>query len=558
MPRKFSPEKLAARRDRAVRLGFVKVVPDGMRHILVPAGLATRAKASVRSLALHVEHNFFNGRPAHYARHATSFAAVSGHITKVQEHTAHAAHKAANRAKHSWGTPLDLDPVQHDDPWAAWRASSTSTESLNVPGALEMACGPPLSVGLPNSVFPGNLELLNLALQPLVERLEKLENRLTQTIAMLPKLFVAPAESLAGLGKRLPLGVTVESQTEFGKPSLVTSESQTQFGKSLLVPAESQTEVEKPLIVTVESLNELGKPMLATIGSQTKFDRPSLVPAGSPTDFEKPLVVTVESLTELAKPMLVTIGSQTKFDKPLLVPAESQTEFDKPLIVAAELLTELNKPMLVTTGSQTEVDKPLLATVGSQNEFDMPLLVTVVSPSQSLGIAAVVSLAVVPQGPPVVPAESCIAIVESQKPLVATAESLCVAAVVSQEPVVSYSEARPRWADAASNSSAEPIDPSIVTAEYAHPEMLRVGQACNNQLTVSDVEASVLLEFIQWKSFSGLQLGKGELLSTLKLSEQKLYEFIRGDPTTDSSGKAGSVRTVKASAGRARQRLRFL
>ena len=57
MPGRHSPSKLIERRLRAVRRGFAQLRPSSTRFIEVGAEIAGRAKAAVKSLAVHNELN---------------------------------------------------------------------------------------------------------------------------------------------------------------------------------------------------------------------------------------------------------------------------------------------------------------------------------------------------------------------------------------------------------------------------------------------------------------------------------------------------------------------
>ena len=91
-------EASARRRARAERLGFLQ--PGA--YVAVPRSLKECAKAVVRSIVVHAEHNSLNKRPSHYARVATLHAAHDGLINKIQSEEAQNIHQCANAAKHEW------------------------------------------------------------------------------------------------------------------------------------------------------------------------------------------------------------------------------------------------------------------------------------------------------------------------------------------------------------------------------------------------------------------------------------------------------------------------
>ena len=109
MPQKYSVEALARRRERAERLGFLQ--PGA--YIAVPRPLKERAKAVVKSIVVHAEHNSLNKRPSHYARVATHHAAHDGMFTEMKAVEAQNTHRCANSAKHEW----HVDTRQRSEPW---------------------------------------------------------------------------------------------------------------------------------------------------------------------------------------------------------------------------------------------------------------------------------------------------------------------------------------------------------------------------------------------------------------------------------------------------------
>lgn len=116
MPKKYSAEALAKRRDRAIRFGFLK--PGA--YVAVPRAIKERVKDIAESLATHSEHNLLNKQPSHFARVATCHAARDGLITKAHADKAQYSHRRANAAKHDW---TKQDPLQLTDPWAGYRNS---------------------------------------------------------------------------------------------------------------------------------------------------------------------------------------------------------------------------------------------------------------------------------------------------------------------------------------------------------------------------------------------------------------------------------------------------
>ena len=82
----------------------------------VPAALAPRARAAVRSLALHSSLNEANGHAHHFVAHAALDARAR--IGDDAFSDARRVIRRGNLARHNWADDLD-DPVFFDDPWAA-------------------------------------------------------------------------------------------------------------------------------------------------------------------------------------------------------------------------------------------------------------------------------------------------------------------------------------------------------------------------------------------------------------------------------------------------------
>ena len=104
MPGLHSPEKLAARRNRAVLKGYISAHSrPGRRFIEVDSLLAAEIKVMARSLERHRMRELDNGAQSHFAR-AASLQARANTIITVQELKQDLKlHKAANVAKHGKG-----------------------------------------------------------------------------------------------------------------------------------------------------------------------------------------------------------------------------------------------------------------------------------------------------------------------------------------------------------------------------------------------------------------------------------------------------------------------
>lgn len=113
MPHCHSAAARALRRDRAIRLGFVKLHENpGTKYVEVQRHLAPRLRAIAASLAVHDDHCRLLGRSVHFAASATACARdVVG--TEAADR-AMKLHKAANKAKHQ-GLGADLNDNDNDE-----------------------------------------------------------------------------------------------------------------------------------------------------------------------------------------------------------------------------------------------------------------------------------------------------------------------------------------------------------------------------------------------------------------------------------------------------------
>ena len=98
LPGKHSPVKLAERRDRARRRGFLLPRLAGQEYISVCSNIARSARASAKSLRLLARHNEIAGWNFHFAAHA----AIAAHdeISDSEFKLAMKTHKARNHEVH--------------------------------------------------------------------------------------------------------------------------------------------------------------------------------------------------------------------------------------------------------------------------------------------------------------------------------------------------------------------------------------------------------------------------------------------------------------------------
>ena len=100
----------------------------------------------MRSLSIHNNHNAICGESSHYARTATWKAAAFLDPSVVK--SSQAAHRAANRAKHSWvkrsatscwmvSASSSSDPLIESDPWAGSRLPETTPKCNTSPFDLD-------------------------------------------------------------------------------------------------------------------------------------------------------------------------------------------------------------------------------------------------------------------------------------------------------------------------------------------------------------------------------------------------------------------------------------
>lgn len=131
-----SREARLRRHARAVQRGFWRPPSSDAAAVLVPPHLATRVRSMAKSLAIHDDHNSRTGRPLHFARQA----ALAAPCDRAEMRSALAAHRAANRAKHSWTThprgswaDLSADPADPEEVHVSGLApSSPWAESFDV------------------------------------------------------------------------------------------------------------------------------------------------------------------------------------------------------------------------------------------------------------------------------------------------------------------------------------------------------------------------------------------------------------------------------------------
>jgi len=144
MPGVRSAAKLAERRERAVRRGFLISATRGC-HVAVHHDLRDRVKVVARSLELHAEHVGLTGQPHAYAHRAA--LAARPLLGEERFAAARAAHHARNGAMHQWkqwAQPCDKGPrsLGGNQLWAdvcdAW-----SDEEVPPPAPAAPACEAP-------------------------------------------------------------------------------------------------------------------------------------------------------------------------------------------------------------------------------------------------------------------------------------------------------------------------------------------------------------------------------------------------------------------------------
>ena len=115
MPGKHSPLRLAERRERALRRGFISPCSStDFRHIRVPAAVASRTRSVAISLGHHHRHVELASVPTPFARAATR--AVQARIAPREFKRAMKAHDVANLAKHSWSVKAKAGATDGSSP----------------------------------------------------------------------------------------------------------------------------------------------------------------------------------------------------------------------------------------------------------------------------------------------------------------------------------------------------------------------------------------------------------------------------------------------------------
>ena len=176
MPHVHSSLALSARRDRAVRRGFLKA-QDGYQFLEVRNALASKVRAAASSLSIHTDHCARVGRNIHFANNAA--LAARQLIGEAEFATAKKVHQARNAAMHkvwnpsvpsasaavcgesslcgeSWADVSEredlIDPLSTLDPWATAvlpSVTKVATTSCGDPwGKYLPPVAPPCSVGL--------------------------------------------------------------------------------------------------------------------------------------------------------------------------------------------------------------------------------------------------------------------------------------------------------------------------------------------------------------------------------------------------------------------------
>ena len=142
MPRQWSEAARLRRFVRAAERGYLTVHsgPD-LKFVEVPRALAPLVAAASRSMELHVQHDAHSGVVHHFARGATAAAEKSGYIRTGEARSAHAVHRAANRAKHGCSATRraasHASSAEHPPPQSASSGSSQSGSAAEA-----MTCSP--------------------------------------------------------------------------------------------------------------------------------------------------------------------------------------------------------------------------------------------------------------------------------------------------------------------------------------------------------------------------------------------------------------------------------
>mmetsp|Transcript_19003 Transcript_19003/g.44326 ORF Transcript_19003/g.44326 Transcript_19003/m.44326 type:complete len:332 (-) Transcript_19003:171-1166(-) len=176
MPHCRSVASRHRRHERARQAGFLCGKPLGCSYVLVPTGLAERAKAIVRSLQLHDQHMRVVGEPAHFA--STASLRARPLIGDGAYKHARAVHKAANEAKHMWPSrtlislnatiPL-MSPLPHGLPLRRMDVDACERPGEFVPGKAvgDVCCA---SVQTDEHLLDGFLEQSISGLQSMIDK----------------------------------------------------------------------------------------------------------------------------------------------------------------------------------------------------------------------------------------------------------------------------------------------------------------------------------------------------------------------------------------------------
>ena len=105
MPGKHSPEKLRARRKRALERGYCIPRNPDLTFIEVPTKLACRAKSATKALVVHDKMNSVTGKPFHFA--AEAVVAARPLVGEAEFVRARSIIKDSNGARHDRTLPAD-------------------------------------------------------------------------------------------------------------------------------------------------------------------------------------------------------------------------------------------------------------------------------------------------------------------------------------------------------------------------------------------------------------------------------------------------------------------
>jgi len=237
-PGKHAPDKLAARRLRAINKGFLVAHQGGSsshrRHVEVSSQVADRVKAVAKSLAIQDDHIRSKGSPQPIARLAT--LALKDQLSHAEFKAAMRAHDDSNAAKHrwkksdlvtSWADTTEADEASPEDPvflCDPWHGACYAQEPAVIPTTISFSAASRISAPEPQSgVCSSSPPMCGATLDycSQISAMQRLIDTQNSTIALLSReLEALRSRPVDAAGSTLCAGLSA------AKPAAATSSSE--------------------------------------------------------------------------------------------------------------------------------------------------------------------------------------------------------------------------------------------------------------------------------------------------------------------------------------------